>query len=41
MREKERERVAVVDIGMNERGCDGSSSEIVESVADSTKVTNG
>jgi len=35
----EKERVTVVDLGMNERRGDGLSSEIVESVPDSTKVT--
>jgi len=36
-----KERVTVVDLGMNERRSDGLSSGIVESVPDSTKVTNG
>jgi len=40
-RKIEKERVTVVDLGMNERRSDGSSSGIVESVPDSTKVTNG
>jgi len=35
------ERVAVVDLGMNERDGDGLSSGILKGVADSTKVTNG
>ena len=34
-------RVAVVDLGMNKRCGDGLSSGIVQSVPDSTKVTNG
>jgi len=37
----EKERVTVVDLGMNERRSDGLSRGIVESVPDSTKVTNG
>jgi len=40
-RKIEKERVALVDLGMNERLGDGLSSGIVESVPDSTKVTNG
>jgi len=40
-RKMEKERVTVVDLGMNERRNDGLSSGIVESVLDSTKVTNG
>jgi len=37
----EKERVTVVDLGMNERRSDGLSKGIVESVQDSTKDTNG
>jgi len=37
----EKEKVTVVDLGMNERRGDGLSSGIVESIQDSTKVTNG
>jgi len=37
----EKERVAVVNLGINERGGDGLSSGMVKSVADLTKVTNG
>jgi len=37
----EKERVSVVDLGMNKRRGDGLSSGIVESVPDTTKVTNG
>jgi len=40
-RKIEKERVTVVDLGMNERRGDGLSSGIVECVPDSTKVTNG
>jgi len=40
-RKIEKERVGVVDLGMNERRGDGLNSRIVESVPDSTKVTNG
>jgi len=40
-RKIEKERVTVVDLGMNERRSDGLSSGIVESVLDSSKVTNG
>jgi len=40
-RKIEKERVTVVDLGMNERRGDGLSSRIVEIVPDSTKVTNG
>jgi len=40
-RKIEKERVAVVNLGVNERLGDGLSSGIVESVPDSTKVTNG
>jgi len=40
-RKIEKERVTVVDLGMNERRSDGLSRGIVESVPDSTKVTNG
>jgi len=39
-RKIEKERVTVVDFGMNERRSDGLSRGI-ESVPDSTKVTNG
>jgi len=35
-----RKRVAIVDLGMNEKRDDGLSSGIVKSVPDSTKVTN-
>jgi len=37
----EKKRVTVVDLGMDERRGNGLSSGIVESVPDSTKVTNG
>jgi len=40
-RKIEKERVKVVDLGINERRSDGVSSGIVENFADSTKVTNG
>jgi len=40
-RKIEKERVTVVDLGMNERRSDDLRSEIVESVPDSTKGTNG
>jgi len=40
-RKIEKERVTVVDLGMNERRSDGLSGGIVKSVPDSTKVTNG
>jgi len=40
-RKIEKERVTVDDLGMNERHSDGLSSGLVESVPDSTKVTNG
>lgn len=40
-REIEKERVAVVDLGMNKRRGDGLRSGVVKSVPDSTKVTNG
>jgi len=40
-RKIERERVTVVDLGMNERRSDGLISGIVKSITDSTKVTNG
>jgi len=40
-RKIEKERVTVVNLGMNERRSDGLSSGIVESVPDSSKVTNG
>jgi len=40
-RKIEKERVTVVDLGMNERRSDGLSSGIVESVPDSTKDRNG
>ena len=40
-RKIEKERVAVVDLGMNKRCGYGLSSGMVESVPDSTKVTNG
>jgi len=40
-RKIEKERVTVVDLGMNERRSDGFSSGIVKSGPDSTKVTNG
>jgi len=40
-RKIEEERVTVVDLAMNERRSDGLSRGIVESVPDSTKVTNG
>jgi len=36
--ERERERVAVVELAMNERGGDGLSTGMVKGVADSTKV---
>jgi len=39
--EEKRVTDAIVDLGMNERRSDGLSSGIVESVPDSTKVTNG
>jgi len=40
-RKIEKKRVTAVDLGMNERRSDGLSRGIVESVPDSTKVTNG
>jgi len=40
-RKIEKERLTVVNLGMNERCSDGLSSGIVESVPDSTKVMNG
>jgi len=40
-RKIEKERVTVVDLGMNERRGDRLSSTMVKSVPDSTKVTNG
>jgi len=40
-RKIEKERVTVVDLGMNERRGDGLSSEIVDNVPDSTKDRNG
>jgi len=40
-RKIEKERVTVVDLGMNERRCEGLSRGIVESIPDSTKVANG
>jgi len=40
-RKIEKERVTVVDLGMNERRSDGFSCGIVESVLDSMSVTNG
>ena len=40
-RKIEKERVAVVNLGMNERRGDGLSSGMVKSVPDSTKVTDG
>jgi len=39
-REIAKERVAVVDLGMNKRRGDGLRSGVVKSVPDSTKVTN-
>jgi len=39
-RKIEKERVTVVDLGMNESRGDGLSSGIVERVSDSTKITN-
>jgi len=39
-RKIEKEKVTVVDLGMNERRSDGLSRGIVESVTDSSKVTN-
>jgi len=40
-RKIEKERVTVLDLGMNERCIDGLSSGIVESFPDSTKDRNG
>ena len=40
-RKIEKERVTVVNLGMNERRGYGLSSGIVKSVSDSMKVTNG
>jgi len=40
-RKTEKERVTVVNLEMNKRLSDGLSRGIVESVPDSTKVTNG
>jgi len=40
-RKIDKERVTVVDLGLNERRSDGLSNGIVESVPDLTKVTNG
>jgi len=40
-RKIEKERVTVVDLGMNKKRSDGLSRGIVESVPDSSKVTNG
>jgi len=40
-RKIEKESVTVVDLGMKERRGDGLSSGIVESVTDSSKITNG
>jgi len=40
-RQIEKEIFTVVDLGMNERRGDGLSSEVIEIVPDSTKVTNG
>jgi len=40
-RKIEKERVAVVNLGMNERRGDGLSSRMIKSVPDSTKVTDG
>jgi len=37
----EKERVTIVDLGMNERRSDGLRGGIVESVPDSTNITNG
>jgi len=39
-RKIEKERVAVVNLGMNKRSGDGLSNGMVKSIADSTKVTN-
>jgi len=36
-----KERVTIVDLGMNERSGDGLSSGLVQSVLDLMKVSNG
>ena len=40
-RKVEKERVAIVNLGMNERRGNGMSSRLVQSVAISTKITYG